>query len=288
VHKKSRFLSTQFLTSLISTTLVLVLLGTVVFFVLLAPRLANSLRENTNMTVYLTETADSLQSVQLADRLKAAPYVRQLEYITKESAMESIAEELGSDSLTFADYNPLSDVFVLNVVADYANNDSMEMVSAQLRTEKLVDEVVYEKDVTASVNRVLHSVNLVLLVVALLFLLISFQLIKDTVSLTIFAQRFTLNTMKLVGASWGFIRRPFLNKALLLGSIASVIAAGIIYLGIQQLIRFLPEMEGVIDMQLWLIVGGAVLLSGLLITFVCTYLSLHKYLKMSSNALYHV
>ena len=288
MHKKSRFLSTQFLTSLISTTLVLVLLGTVVFFVLLAPRLANSLRENTNMTVYLTETADSLQSVQLADRLKAAPYVRQLEYITKESAMESIAEELGSDSLTFADYNPLSDVFVLNVVADYANNDSMEMVSAQLRTEKLVDEVVYEKDVTASVNRVLHSVNLVLLVVALLFLLISFQLIKDTVSLTIFAQRFTLNTMKLVGASWGFIRRPFLNKALLLGSIASVIAAGIIYLGIQQLIRFLPEMEGVIDMQLWLIVGGAVLLSGLLITFVCTYLSLHKYLKMSSNALYHV
>jgi len=288
VHKKSRFLSTQFLTSLISTTLVLVLLGTVVFFVLLAPRLANSLRENTNMTVYLTETADSLQSVQLADRLKAAPYVRQLEYITKESAIESIAEELGSDSLTFADYNPLSDVFVLNVVADYANNDSMEMVSAQLRTEKLVDEVVYEKDVTASVNRVLHSVNLVLLVVALLFLLISFQLIKDTVSLTIFAQRFTLNTMKLVGASWGFIRRPFLNKALLLGSIASVIAAGIIYLGIQQLIRFLPEMEGVIDMQLWLIVGGAVLLSGLLITFVCTYLSLHKYLKMSSNALYHV
>ena len=288
MHKKSRFLSTQFLTSLISTTLVLVLLGTVVFFVLLAPRLANSLRENTNMTVYLTETADSLQSVQLADRLKAAPYVRQLEYITKESAIESIAEELGSDSLTFADYNPLSDVFVLNVVADYANNDSMEMVSAQLRTEKLVDEVVYEKDVTASVNRVLHSVNLVLLVVALLFLLISFQLIKDTVSLTIFAQRFTLNTMKLVGASWGFIRRPFLNKALLLGSIASVIAAGIIYLGIQQLIRFLPEMEGVIDMQLWLIVGGAVLLSGLLITFVCTYLSLHKYLKMSSNALYHV
>ncbi len=288
MHKKSRFLSTQFLTSLISTTLVLVLLGTVVFFVLLAPRLANSLRENTNMTVYLTETADSLQSVQLADRLKAAPYVRQLEYITKESAMESIAEELGSDSLTFADYNPLSDVFVLNVVADYANNDSMEMVSAQLRTEKLVDEVVYEKDVTASVNRVLHSVNLVLLVVALLFLLISFQLIKDTVSLTIFAQRFTLNTMKLVGASWGFIRRPFLNKALLLGSIASVIAAGIIYLGIQQLIRFLPEMEGVIDMQLWLMVGGAVLLSGLLITFVCTYLSLHKYLKMSSNALYHV
>jgi cell division transport system permease protein len=288
VHKKSKLLSTQFLTSLISTTLVLVLLGTVVFFVLLAPRLANSLRENTNMTVYLAETADSAHSVQLADRLKTAPYVRQLEYISKESAMEAIAAELGSDSLTFADYNPLSDVFVLNVVADYANNDSMEMVSAQLRQEKLVDEVVYEKDVTASVNRVLHRVNLVLLVVAVLFLLISFQLIKDTVSLTIFAQRFTLNTMKLVGASWGFIRRPFLNKALLLGLIASVVAAGIIYVGMQQLMRFVPELEGVTDLQLWLMVGGAVLLFGLLITFVCTFLSLRKYLKMSSNALYHV
>ena len=202
--------------------------------------------------------------------------------------MEAIAAELGSDSLTFADYNPLSDVFVLNVVADYANNDSMEMVSAQLRQEKLVDEVVYEKDVTASVNRVLHRVNLVLLVVAVLFLLISFQLIKDTVSLTIFAQRFTLNTMKLVGASWGFIRRPFLNKALLLGLIASVVAAGIIYVGMQQLMRFVPELEGVTDLQLWLMVGGAVLLFGLLITFVCTFLSLRKYLKMSSNALYHV
>ncbi len=288
MHKKSKLLSTQFLTSLISTTLVLVLLGTVVFFVLLAPRLANSLRENTNMTVYLAETADSAHSVQLADRLKTAPYVRQLEYISKESAMEAIAAELGSDSLTFADYNPLSDVFVLNVVADYANNDSMEMVSAQLRQEKLVDEVVYEKDVTASVNRVLHRVNLVLLVVAVLFLLISFQLIKDTVSLTIFAQRFTLNTMKLVGASWGFIRRPFLNKALLLGLIASVVAAGIIYVGMQQLMRFVPELEGVTDLQLWLMVGGAVLLFGLLITFVCTFLSLRKYLKMSSNALYHV
>lgn len=287
MHKKTKLLSTQFLTSLISTTLVLVLLGTVVFFVLLAPRLANSLRENTNVTVYLVETADSAQAVQLTASLEKATYVRQLEYISKEQAMQSIAEELGPDSLTFSDYNPLSDAIVLNVTADYANNDSLEMISEQLQREKLVDEVIYEKDVTASVNSVLHKVNLVLLIVAVLFLLISFQLIKDTVSLTIFAQRFTLNTMKLVGASWGFIRRPFLSQALLLGFIASALAIGVIWLGMQQLIRFVPEIGEVTDPQLWLMVGGAVLLFGLLITFVCTFLSLGKYLRMSSNALYH-
>ena len=129
---------------------------------------------------------------------------------------------------------------------------------------------------------------MVLLALAILFTIISFGLINNTVKLTIFARRFLINTMKLVGASWGFIRKPFLKQSLVMGIISSVLACAALFFLVNWLYGLEPDVQEVIDIQMLTIVGVAVVAFGLLLTFLCTFISLNRYLRMSSNDLYHV
>ena len=149
-------------------------------------------------------------------------------------------------------------------------------------------DVIYQKELMNAVNNNIQKFSIILLIIAALFTYISFALINNTVRLTIFSRRFIINTMKLVGASWGFIRRPFLNQGLLLGVLSAIIADAIIIGFVYWARSFEPEINTVVNMQVMIIVGISVLVFGLLITFLCTYFSLSKYLKMNSNELYHI
>ncbi len=287
-RKKSKLLSTQFVTSCISTTLVLVLLGTIVLFVLTARNLSNYMRENINVSILLSDETSKKEVEKMQKELEAQPFMKELTYISKEDALQEECLAMGTDPTEFLGYNPFTASFEVKINAEYANNDSISGIVETLKKESNIVDVIYQKELMDSVNRNIRKLSIILLIIAALFTYISFTLINNTIKLTIFSQRFIINTMKLVGASWGFIRRPFLGRAFMIGVTSAVLADIIIAGGIHWLKNYEPDINAVINTQVITIVTSAVFFFGLLITFVCTYLSLSKYLRMSSNELYHL
>ena len=154
--------------------------------------------------------------------------------------------------------------------------------------ESNVVDVIYSKDLIKSVNDNIRKVSIILLIIAALFTYISFALINNTVRLTIFSKRFIINTMKLVGASWNFIRKPFLAQSFTLGIASAILADALLLGGLYWLHNFEPQIDAVIDLKVIVIVSAAVFLFGIIITYLCTLFSLNKYLKMSSNELYYI
>lgn len=287
-HRGPGFFNTQFITTLISTALVLILLGTIVFFVGTAHNLSSYVRENINIEVLMKDGLTSGEINNMEKLLKAKPYVKEVGYISKEEAAEEQIQAMGTDPSEFLGYNPFTASFEVKVKADYANNDSLKCIERELKGTKMVMDVIYQKELMDSVNRNIGKISMILLIIAALFTYISFALISNTVRLTIFTKRFSINTMKLVGASWGFIRKPFMHKAFVLGICATIAADTVLVVGIEWLMKFEPSLAYVVDWKMYVIVCGAVLVFGLLITFLCTYFSLGKYLRMSSNDLYHL
>ena len=287
-NKAAGLLSTQFVTALISTSLVLVLLGTIVLFVLTARNLSNYVKENINVTILLNDDISQGEIESLQKSLEVQQYVKSLKYISKERALHEQCVDMGTDPSEFLGYNPFTASFEIKLKSEYANNQSLEKISKQLKSTQKVMDVIYQKELMNAVNNNIRKFSIILLIIAALFTYISFALINNTVRLTIFSRRFLINTMKLVGASWGFIRRPFLNQGLLLGVLSAIIADAIIIGFVYWARSFEPEINTVVNMQVMIIVGISVLVFGLLITFLCTYFSLSKYLKMNSNELYHI
>lgn len=286
-HHPLRYFSTQFITATISTTLVLVLLGTIVLFVLTAHNLSNYVKENINVSALISDDLDSLQIKNMQASLQGANYVKEITYISKEQALEEEIKAQGIDPTEFLGTNPYTASFEIKVNADYATPESMDKIVKQLKDNPDVVDVVYSQDLIKSVNKNIRKVSIILLIIAALFTYISFALINNTVRLTIFAKRFLINTMKLVGASWNFIRKPFLIQSLTLGIISAIIADGVIIGGLYWLRNFEPNIDTIIDLNAVLIVSGCVLVFGILITCLCTLFSLNKYLKMRSNELYY-
>ncbi len=286
-NRKS-FLSTQFITAAISTTLVLVLLGTIVLFVITAQNLSTFVKENINISVLISDEMDSLSIKKMEAALKQSPYAKSVEYISKEDALREEIIAQGIDPTEFIGMNPYTASFEIKINADHANPDSINAAVKRLKGNSDVVDVIYSKDLIKSVNDNIRKVSIILLIIAALFTYISFALINNTVRLTIFSKRFIINTMKLVGASWGFIRRPFLAQSFTLGIASAIFADGLIIGGLYWLHNFEPQIDAVIDLKAMIIVTAAVFFFGIIITYLCTLFSLNKYLKMSSNELYYI
>lgn len=286
-NRKS-FLSTQFITAAISTTLVLVLLGTIVLFVITAQNLSTYVRENINISVLISDEMDSVQVKSMENSLKQARYAKSVEFISKEQALVEEIQEQGIDPTEFIGMNPYTASFEIKINAEHANPDSINAAVKKLKGNPDVVDVIYSKDLIKSVNDNIRKVSIILLIIAALFTYISFALINNTVRLTIFSKRFIINTMKLVGASWNFIRRPFLAQSFTLGIVSAILADGLLIGGLYWLYNFEPQISSVIDLKAIVIVSAAVFLFGIIITYLCTLFSLNKYLKMSSNELYYI
>lgn len=286
-HHHSYF-NTQFITACLSTTLVLVLLGAIVLFVLTAHNLSNYVRENINISVLINDETDSLQIQNMKHQFESAPYVKQLEYISKEDALKEECKAQGIDPSEFLGFNPYTASFEIKVKGDYATNEGMDKIVKKMKNTPGVVDVIYSKDLIKSVNDNIKKISIILLIIAAIFTYISFALINNTVQLTIFSKRFTINTMKLVGANWNFIRRPFLANGIVLGLISAILADAFICFGVNWLMEYEPEINAVIDWKVLTIVGISVFVFGIAITLLCILISLNKYLKMSTNKLYYI
>jgi cell division transport system permease protein len=278
----------QMVTLCISTMMVLVLLGFVVFSVLTSRNLSAWVKENLTVTVMLGDDVSVNEAKRLCRDLYHRPYARNIDYVSKEQALKEQTKAMGSDPSEFLGANPFVATLELQLKSDYANRDSLAWIAKELRKNAKVTDVAYQEDLMDNVNRNLSKVNIVLLIVALLLTFVSFSLINNTVRLSVYSRRFLIHTMKLVGASWGFIRRPFMKQGMLVGIIAGILAIGVLGGCVYALYTYEPNLMHIITWRELAITAGAVMLFGILLTAVCSWISVNKFLRMSAGDLYKI
>ena len=278
----------QLVTLCISTTMVLVLLGLVVFSVLTSRNLSSWVKENLTVTVMLSDDASVNDAKRLCRNLYYRPFSKNIDYVSKEQALKEQTAAMGSDPSEFLGANPFVATLELQLKADYANRDSLTWIVEELRKNQFVTDVAYQEDLMDNVNKNLGRINLVLLVLAVLLTFVSFALINNTVRLSVYSRRFLIHVEKLVGASWGYIRRPFLNQSLVVGVIAAIFANIVLGLCVYGLYRYEPNILNIITWLELTIMAVAVLLFGIVITAMCSWISVNHFLKMTAGDLYKI
>ena len=268
--------------------MVLILLGMVVFSVLSARNLSAHMKENLTMTIILKDSVTVNDAHLMCRDLYHRPYSRNIDYISKEQAQREQVKELGSDPTEFLGFNPFPATLEVQLKSDYANRDSLKWIVKELQKDDRVTEISYMEDLMDKVNRNISRVSIVLLVLAVLLTFVSFSLISNTVRLSVYARRFVIHTMKLVGASWSFIRRPFLKQAIGIGVMAAIFAIIVLGVCIYGLFITQPGIEEVVTWQVLVITAVAVLLFGIVITSLCAWLAVNKFLKMTAGELYKI
>lgn len=278
----------QFITSSISTTLVLLLLGLVVFFVLAAHNLSIYVRENISFSVLISDDMKESEILKLQKKLDKEAFVKETEYISKKQALREQTEAMGTDPQEFLGYNPFTASIEIKLHSGYANSDSISKIEKLIKKNTNIQEVLYQKDLIDAVNDNIRNISLMLLGLAVILTFISFALINNTIRLTIYSKRFLIHTMKLVGANWTFIRRPFLRRNFWIGVLSAAVADGILWATAYWLVSYEPELIKVITPNVMLLVSAAVLAFGVLITWLCALLSINKYLRMKASTLYYI
>lgn len=285
-NKQQSFFDMQFITSCISTTMVLMLLGMVVFFVLSAGNLSVYVRENISFSALLSDDMKETEILKFQKTLDAQPYVKSTTYISKEQALREETEAMGTDPQEFIGYNPFTASIEINLNSAYANADSLAWVEQEIMKKGKVIEIVYPEALIDTVNRNVQKISIVLLGLAALLMIISFSLINNTIRLTIYAKRFLIHTMKLVGADWWFIRHPFLMRNLWVGIVSGLLANGLLLTGGYWLVKYEPQLIQIINTDMMLMVMAAVMGFGIVITVLCAYFSINRYLRMKTDTLY--
>jgi cell division transport system permease protein len=278
----------QLVTLCISTAMVLVLLGLVVFSVLTSRNLSEWVKENLTVTVVLHDEVTTGDAKQFRNDLIHRPFVKSIDYISREQALKEQSEAMGSDPSEFLGMNPFPATLELHLQSDYANADSLAWISDELRKNEHVTDVAYQVDLMDSVNRNLAKLNILLLVLAVLLTFISFSLINNTVRLSVYSRRFLIHTMKLVGASWSFIRRPFMRDSITVGLLAALLACGVLGGAVYALWQYEPNILNIITTEVLIITGVSVFLFGLFITSLCSYISVNRFLRMTAGELYKI
>lgn len=287
-QRKKSVIDIQFITACISTSLVLLLLGTVTLVVLSAKSLSDHIRENLELSLLLNDNITEKEAENIVFYAEKQPYTKEVHYISKEEILTEQTTSMGIDPTEFLGYNPYTASIEIKLKADYANTDSIIPIKNKLMRYTQIREITYPSELMDNVNDNIRKISTILLTLALALSFISFALINNTIKLTIYSQRFLLHTMKLVGASWGFIRRPFLMRNMSIGIISGILANGIIAGGIYLLLRYEPQMSYLFTVPTLAIVGGAVMLFGLIITLLCAYISINRFLRMKAGDLYYI
>ena len=284
--KHKTILRWQAVTSTISATMVLVLLGILTLFVLTAKEIRDSVREDLTVTVVLADGIRPAEAHVLEKKLMKRRYVHHLTFISSEQALKEQVESMGIDPSEFLGSNPFCISMELQMNSEYANADSLKWIANKLRHERGVTDVIYQKDLVDSLNDNLHRITIVLLVITALLSIISLSLINNTIRMSVYSRRFVINTMKLVGARWNFIRRPFMLRGMMIAFIAAAIADAILYGILYWLKANVPGILQYITNENVLLTGAVVLGFSIIITLLCTFANVTHFLRMREHDLY--
>ena len=280
-----RRLAGAWLSSVISITLVLLLVGVASMLIVNAKSVSDYFKENMQVSVLMKQDVSEDDAMAYATSLDALPFIKGTRFISKEEGTKDMTDMLGEDFLSVFETAPIPVSVDVTLKADYVSADSLEIVKKAISDSPLVDEVVYQQSLVDKLNTNLGKISLVLGVFLILLLFISFVLINNTVRLNVFSKRFTIHTMKLVGATKSFIRAPFLGQAVFQGLFSALLATALL-LGLMFLLRKeFSQLFEVFSLDLLLVVIGIVIVSGVLICLVSTFFVVGKLVSLSNDEL---
>lgn len=285
--RKDSFFNMHF-TATASIALVLFLVGLIAFLLAFAQEMAQYTKEHVSLSVVLGDNATEADVARLERYLSVCDFAKNYEYISKEQALQEHIEGMGEDPTELLGFNPLRASVEVYLKADYANNDSIEAIKAKLQTFQGIDEFVYQKDLVQLINQNVNKVSLILAGIALVLLFISIALINNTIRISVYSKRFLINTMKLVGARPGFIRRPFMRRSawnsVVAALLALVLLGGAVY-------YVQTEIGGLMNLYAWQIVVpvvAVVFAFSFLIMMLSTRCAVNRYLRMKTDDLFFV
>ncbi|HRX31759.1 MAG: cell division protein FtsX [Bacteroidales bacterium] len=280
-------LRSSYISSIISIALVLFTLGVLGMLVVSAKTLSDYIKENIGFTVYLNDSISFADANYIKKMLDASDFTKTTRYYTKEDAAKIMEEELGEDVIDYLGYNPLSAYIDVRLKANYANNDSIPKIETWLKQFPQIKEIEYQKSLVNLVNENVSKVSMIILVFSGLMLFIALVLINNTIRLSVYSKRFLINTMKLVGASWGFIRKPFLLKSILHGLYASLLAVGLLVALIYGIKTEIADLMVIINPVYFIFIFAFITVVGILINLSATFLAVNKFLRLNADDLYY-
>lgn len=285
--KRRRFFN-MYLTTTISVTLVLFLLGLETSILLSARHLVQQVKENVALTVVLNDNTDSLSLVRMNNVLSVAPFVREFTYISEQQALEEHVRNLGDDPSKFLGFNPLQASYEVRLNADYAQSDSIALIKTKLTAFPFVNRIIYQEEVVNILDSNVNNISLILLGVGVVLLFVALVLIVNTVRLHVYSKRFLINTMKLVGATPWVIKSPVVRRNALMGFIAACLAL-LVLVGTFYYTQYqLNIMLIIVNLQNLIIISAIVILAGVLITTLASVFAVNRYIRMKTDDLYYV
>ena len=277
---------TSSVSTVISISLVLFTLGLIGIILLNAKLLSDHVKENIGFSIILKPEVKEVEFKQIQKSLDAEPFVRETIFVDPDSAALQLEKDLGEDFLDFLGYNPLLPTIDIKLNPEYAKTDSLANIEKQLHENKYIKEAYYRKDLVAAINENVKKITFILLGLASLLLLISIAMINNSIRLAIYAQRFIIKTMQLVGATPSFIRRPFIRKAVLNGFISSILALAMLTGVLYWIKQEIPEIINHQNIELYAFLYIFIIIIGVFISYISTYFAVRKYLRIQTNELY--
>ncbi|MFB2117610.1 cell division protein FtsX [Parapedobacter sp. 2B3] len=286
VSTSSKKTKSVYISTVISIALVLLMTGTLGLLLVHAKNLSNYVKENIVLNIIMNEGVSEGNVLAYQKELESDNYVLRSEYISKELAAENLSKELGEDFVEFLGHNPLLSSIDIYLKAEYANTDSIQTFIKKVAAKEMVKEVVYQESLIDMVNKNIRTIGIVILAFTALLLVIAVALINNTIRLAIYSQRFLIKSMQMVGATKGFIRRPFLGYGILHGLLGALIAILLLLLTLHLGQREIPELVFLRNWFEFIVIFVIVAALGILISGLSTYFAVSKYLRLKSNELY--
>ena len=271
----------------ISLSLVLFVVGLLGLFLINAQRLSDYIKENVGFTIMLKDGIPEIETIKIKKKISAADFTKNINFITKEQATEQLKTDLGEDFVSFLGYSPLLSSIDVKLNAAYANTDSLQKIAAELTDSPIVFEAYYQKDLVEKLNSNMNRLSFFLLVFCILLFFIAFVLINNTIRLSVYAKRFLIRTMRLVGATNGFIQKPFLIKGLYQGVYSSIFAIFMLIGAIQLIQGDTANMLNINDLKIIGIVFILIFFSGLILSLFSTFFAVRKYIQLNEKELYN-
>jgi len=284
---QKRRLRSSYLSVIVSIALVLFLVGLLGLLVLKTKALAQHFKEQVTLSVFIADNAEENSVASFMKELKTNEYIKSVGFLSKEEAAKIMQNEIGQEFLEFLGTNPLKDVITIHLKSDFVTQEKINEIEQSLASNKIVHEISYDKPLIELLNKNIKRISLWVLIFSGLLTLIAVVLINSSIRLSVYSKRFIIKTMQMVGATKGFIRRPFIWTSIKLGIIGSIIAI-IALIGLSYYIeKQVPEISLLNNINLLAIVFGGVLLLGILISWISTFFATRRFLNLRTNELYY-
>mgnify|MGYP000679897392 CR=1 FL=1 len=285
-HQKRRLISSYF-SVVISIALVLFLLGSLGLLVLNAKSISDNFKEQVILTIYLEDSSKDVEIKQLEKSLAFSEYIKQTEFVSKESAADFMKLEYGEDFLDDIGYNPLKNSIQVNLKASYVTTRRLDSISESNLKKNFVEDIKYDKDLVSLMNSNVKRLSLWILIISGIFTAIAVLLINSSIRLAVYSKRFSIKTMQMVGATKKFIRTPFIWRSIRLGIIGSLIAITGMAIVLYYVNISFPEFQLIQNKVSIGLLFASIFLTGILIAWWSTFFATQRFLNLKTEQLYY-